>query len=84
MTVQFFQQPIINSPYELPSRHWELDDNGQPQQIVEKRRSADSLPIPAAKTRQETKHPLDLHDAIGGGDERYHTAIINGVRQGGR
>ena len=26
----FFDQPIINSPYEYPTQHWELDDEGQP------------------------------------------------------
>ena len=32
----FFDRPIINSPYEYPSRHWELDETGQPtQKIVE-------------------------------------------------
>ena len=25
----FFNQPVLNSPYEYPSRHWELDDGGQ-------------------------------------------------------
>jgi len=32
----FFEHPILNSPYEYPARHWELDTHGQPtQQIVE-------------------------------------------------
>ncbi len=32
----FFDHPILNSPYEYPRRHWELDEDGQPtQQIVE-------------------------------------------------
>lgn len=22
----FFNHPILNSPYEYPARHWELDD----------------------------------------------------------
>ena len=26
----FFEQPILNSPYERPARHWELDENRQP------------------------------------------------------
>ena len=26
----FFDQPIINAPYDYPSRHWELDAEGQP------------------------------------------------------
>jgi len=30
MSNPFFDHPILNSPYEAPSRHWELDDQGQP------------------------------------------------------
>jgi type III restriction enzyme len=41
MDNRFFEQPILNSPYEYPARHWELDDQGQPtQQIIETRRTA--------------------------------------------
>ena len=54
MTDQFFERPILNSPYEYPSCHWELDPDGQPtQQIVESRRSADFItPIPKPKKRK--------------------------------
>jgi len=42
MTNLFFEKPILNSPYAYPSRHWELDKNGQPtQQIIERRRRAE-------------------------------------------
>ncbi len=38
----FFDQPIINSPYCPPSRHWELDQDRQPtQKILECRRIAE-------------------------------------------
>ncbi|MGL5080047.1 MAG: hypothetical protein ACRC8A_01035 [Microcoleaceae cyanobacterium] len=30
MTDQFFEKPILNSPYVYPARHWELDEEGQP------------------------------------------------------
>ena len=40
----FFDHPILNSPYECPTRHWELDASGQPtQQIIEQRRRADFI-----------------------------------------
>ena len=44
----FFDRPIINSPYEYPSQHWELDGEGQPtQRIIESRRGAEFItPIP--------------------------------------
>lgn len=30
MSETFFERPILNSPYEYPRRHWELDEDGQP------------------------------------------------------
>ena len=30
MDTRFFEQPILNSPYEYPAQHWELDETGQP------------------------------------------------------
>lgn len=50
----FFDHPILNSPYEYPKRHWELDSQGQPtQQIIEDRRRAEFItPIPKPKKRK--------------------------------
>lgn len=43
MSNVFFGHPILNAPYEHPSRNWELE-NGQPtQQIFEKRRLAEYI-----------------------------------------
>ena len=49
----FFDHPILNSPYEYPSRHWELDAEGQPtQKINEHRRGAEFItPIPKPRQR---------------------------------
>ena len=49
----FFDAPILNSPYEYPKRHWELDDEGQPtQKIIESRRGAKFItPIPKPKKK---------------------------------
>ena len=84
---RFFQQPILNSPYEIPTRHWELDASGQPtRQIVESRRRAEFIsPIPKPKKRKgkAEQKSLALEDDQGLSTEkqRYHTAIINSVRQ---
>jgi hypothetical protein len=32
MAHPFFEKPILNSPYDYPSQHWELDESGQPTQ----------------------------------------------------
>ena len=38
MTNEFFTHPILNSPYEIPAHHWELDPSGQPtREIIESR-----------------------------------------------
>ena len=60
MSNPFFDHPILNSPYEYPMRHWELDEAGQPtQKIVESRRRAEFItPIPKPKKRK-------AHHAIG-------------------
>ena len=57
MENQFFSQPILNSPYEYPMRHWELDKDGQPtQQIIERRRSAEFItPIPKPRKQKRSK-----------------------------
>ncbi len=56
MENQFFEKPILNSPYEYPSQHWELDATGQPtQRIIESRRSAEFItPIPKPKKRRQS------------------------------
>ena len=81
----FFDHPILNSPYEYPTRHWELDDSGQPtQKIIETRRPAQFItPIPKPKKQKGAPKQDDLlFDDLSSQDQQYiHTAIINGVRQ---
>ena len=61
MTNPFFEQPVLNSPYEYPKRHWELDETGQPtQKIIEHRRPADFItPIPKPKKQKGTEKQTD-------------------------
>ncbi len=55
MDNRFFEKPVINSPYEYPKRHWELDDDGQPtQRIIEHRRIVKFItPIPKPRKRKK-------------------------------
>ena len=84
MTDQFFSAPILNSPYEPPARHWELDNDGQPtQRIIDSRRKADFItPIPKAKKRGKGNLSLALDE--GGGlstaDQSYLRSLINELR----
>ena len=86
MTDQFFDKPILNSPYEEPERHWELDRTGQPtQQIIDKRRPSELItPIPRARRQgsgEQSSLLLGEADLSTQAQQYAHTAIINGVRQ---
>lgn len=87
MNQPFFERPILNSPYERPIRHWELDASGQPtQRIVETRRRAEFItPIPKPRQRQGAdQDALIFNEGLGlsSQEQQYdHTAIINAVRQ---
>ena len=87
MTNPFFDHPILNSPYDCPPRHWELDDDGQPtQQILETRRPAKFItPIPKPKKRKGAakQDGFVFEDAAGLStkEQQYDpTSIINEVR----
>ncbi|WP_439641466.1 BPTD_3080 family restriction endonuclease [Nevskia sp.] len=88
MTDAFFERPILNSPYDYPGRHWELDSSGQPtQQVVDRRRAAEFItPIPAPRKQKGKAKQSDLIFDEGEGlstkEQQYaHTAVINGVRR---
>ena len=89
MSDSFFEHPILNSPYEYPARHWELDEAGQPsQEIVEKRRRAEFItPIPKPRKRKSqqsvVQQDLVFGDPEGISDENQAydpTAHINPLR----
>ena len=86
MSDDFFLHPILNSPYEYPRRHWELDDTGQPTQaIIENRRRADFItPIPKPRKQKTRQAEFDLGTAeyISSDEQQYDMqAIINDVRR---
>ena len=88
MTNPFFDHPILNSPYECPHRHWELDSQGQPtQQVLDRRRRAEFItPIPKPKKRKNSPRQIEMVFDEGRGlsrnEQRYDpTSIINEVRQ---
>src|SRR5215211_3855247 len=83
----FFDHPILNSPYEYPGLHWELDQNGQPtQKIIESRRSAEFItPIPKPKKHRasafEEQFVFDEGKGLSTEAQRYDpTSIINNLR----
>lgn len=87
MSNPFFDHPILNSPYDRPSRHWELDPSGQPtQRIVEARRAAEFItPIPKPKKRKnanQKEFTFDEGKGLSTEKQQYDvTSIINEVRR---
>jgi type III restriction enzyme len=88
MENRFFEQPILNSPYEYPSRHWELNAQGQPtQRIIDARRRAEFIaPIPKPKKQkgaapQQEGFVFDEGKGLSTQAQQYDpTPIINGLR----
>jgi type III restriction enzyme len=86
MSDQFFERPILNSPYAYPSHHWELDSTGQPtQKVVDSRRRAEFVtPIPKPKKQKGggKQDALLFDDELSTQKQAYdHTAVINSVRK---
>ncbi len=88
MENRFFDQPILNSPYEYPSRHWELDEQGQPtQRIIETRRGAEFVsPVPRPRRRrragQQQELVFDDDKGLSTEEQQYDvTASVNEIRQ---
>ena len=88
MTDAFFEAPILNSPYEYPERHWELDEDRQPTtRILDRRRSAAYItPVPRArKQRGETQQAalvLDEGKGLSSEEQEYDpTSTINVLRR---
>jgi len=84
--MEFFEEPILNSPYEYPSRHWELDESGQPtHRIIKRRRRAEFItPIPKPKKRRDGQLEM-VHDegkGLSSEAQRYDPKpLINDLRQ---
>ena len=52
MAQTVIENPILNSPYEEPRRHFQFSDEGITNEVVEERRvSSYFMPIPAAKKK---------------------------------
>jgi type III restriction enzyme len=87
MVNPFFERPIVNSPYEYPRQHWELDESGQPTgNLIDRRRRAEFItPIPKPKKRKASPRQEELLLDEGRGlttkKQAYDlTSVINEVR----
>jgi hypothetical protein len=88
MAASFFEQPILNNPYEAPSLHHALDEYGQPRDlppVAGRRRSEIITPVPTPRMQnpRQQQGVLGLGDRgdAGQGEQEYNpTPIINEIR----
>ena len=92
MISDFFDRPILNSPYEYPSQHWELDADGQPTNTILDLRRKSAFVTPVPKPRKQRRGKIkgqrelvfkgDETAAISTAKQQYDTnTIINEIRQ---
>lgn len=83
--MSFFEQPILNSPYFVPAKHWDLDGDGRPTDtIIPTRRKSDlisAMPKPkSVKGGQQAEMELSAQ-GLDGQDLAYNvTEFVNEMR----
>jgi type III restriction enzyme len=86
MTNPFFERPIVNSPYEAPRQHWELEEGQPTGKLIEQRRRADfitAIPKPKKRrgaTAKQEELLLDEGHGLTTGSQAYLATMINEVR----
>ncbi len=87
MSQAFYDRPILNSPYDYPVEHWEIDGEGHPTtKVLQGRRPAKLItPVPKPRRKKAGVTQIELGlDATGGlsdsGTEYDLTSIVNEVR----
>ena len=73
----FADSPIINSPFDKPKWHYELDSEGQPtgKKLPDRRKSVYLVPIPAARRRAAQQGQLALEEEV------TTNVLVNKIRQ---
>jgi type III restriction enzyme len=73
----FTDNPIINSPFDKPKWHFELDQDGQPtgKKLQDRRKSIYVVPVPVARRRGAKQGQLALEDKV------TTNVLVNKIRQ---
>ena len=82
--MSFFEQPIINSPYEEPTKHWHLEDGRPTDEIISKRRKSELISaMPKTRSTSRSQSQMDLSVNELGSDEIDFnvTEFVNEIRR---
>ena len=84
----FDKTPVLNSPYEVPARHWVLDSDRQPTQEIDDSRRQVSFITPIPKPRKVGRRKQremsfdERSEALGDERQQYELgALIDSLRQ---
>jgi len=88
MSALFFERPILNSPYDYPSEHWQLNKDGQPSdKTIPNRRPSELItPVPRPKKQRGSKASqaemvLNASDGLSDEEQAYTLKpIVNEIR----
>lgn len=79
MSNQFLEKPILNTSYDYPARHWELDADGKPTlQINNSRCRAEfitSIPKPKKQTGKPYLQEIIHDDGMSHGTSDYYYVL---------
>ncbi|MCG8626508.1 MAG: DEAD/DEAH box helicase family protein [Proteobacteria bacterium] len=80
MPSEFSKNPILNSPYEVPKLHWQLNEKHQPTGIQnpDRRGSVYFVPVPEARRRRQQEAP---QPELGLEDTTKENPIVNHIRK---
>lgn len=81
MTKPFYAEPILNSPYTVPTRHHALSESGEPLDhppIEGRRRSEYVAPVPRSR---RTKNQLKKSRIADGADEFELDGVVSTEKQ---
>jgi len=75
------KSPILNSPYQESSRHFNADERGLTEEILKFRRpSSFYIPVPKARTKQKQLE-LNLSEGAYGTELQKENQFINKIRE---
>ena len=77
MTTIVIDDPILNSPFAEPARHWLLDEQGIPNRAIGQGRRRSEFVVPVPPPRHQTQATLDLDDEYG---KRKPNDAVNEIR----
>ena len=82
MANAFVNNPILNSPFREPDRHFRLSDDGTPTEIIEPTRRTSSyvVPVPGARRGGPRQAELDLEGDDEPAGRNTPNALVNEIR----